>query len=188
MKQPENLILASGSPRRQTILKEAGINFSVVVKNTPEDFSPEIPVKEVPAFLAAKKALPFLPELKDEVVLTADTVVIIDNIILGKPENYDHAFQMLRSLSGRMHQVVTGVCVLSRDRKEVFSDLSEVYFKSISDEDIHYYLKTFKPFDKAGAYGIQEWIGYVAIERINGSFYNVMGLPVHKVVEVLKSF
>lgn len=186
--QPEKLILASGSPRRQFILKEAGINFLIKTKNTPEDYPDDLDPQEVPVYLARKKAKPFLPEISDETVLTADTVVILNDDIIGKPANEQEAFQMLRQLSGNKHTVVTGVCLINREKEKTFAERSDVYFKELSDEEIWHYVKNYKPLDKAGAYGVQDWIGMVAITRIDGSFYNVMGLPIHRLLPELQEF
>lgn len=186
--QPDKLILASGSPRRQFILKEAGINFLIRTKDTPEDYPEYLPPHEVPVYLARKKAKPFFPELSDETVLTADTVVILNDDIIGKPANEQEAFQMLRQLSGNKHTVVTGVCLINREKEKTFAEQSDVYFKELSDEEIWHYVTNYKPLDKAGAYGVQDWIGMVAITRIDGSFYNVMGLPIHRVLPELQKF
>jgi septum formation protein len=185
---PLNLILASGSPRRQQLLKEASVNFTIKTKDTKEIYPSTIPPEEVPVYLAKLKAHAFLEEIKDQTILAADTVVIIHGQILGKPGDEDEAIHMLKTLSGNMHEVITGVCILNKNKEIVFKDVSEVYFKKLSDEDIFSYVRKFKPFDKAGAYGIQEWIGLIGIEKINGSYFNVMGLPVHKVVEELRKF
>ena len=182
------LILASGSPRRKQILLEAGINFLVKPANIDEENYPKnLDVHEVPAYLAKLKA-EAIATTGNEVVLAADTVVIIDNQILGKPVDSDDAFNILSKLSGRIHQVVTGVCLKSRDKTIVFSDTTEVHFRELLKEEILYYIEKFKPFDKAGAYGIQEWIGMIGVEKINGSFYNVMGLPIVPIYQHLKNF
>ncbi len=182
------LILASGSPRRKQILTEAGISFFVKPADIDEENYPSsLSVYEVPAYLAKLKA-EAITTSDSELVLAADTVVIIDNTILGKPSDSNAAFNMLKQLSGRMHQVVTGVCIKSQDKTFVFSDTTEVYFKALTDEEILFYIEKFKPFDKAGGYGIQEWIGMIGVEKINGSFYNVMGLPIVPIYEYLKSF
>lgn len=188
MKINTKLILASGSPRRQQILKEAGIIFFIKTKPTPEDYPANLTPEEIPEFLARKKAFPFLGEISEEIVISADTVVILDGEVIGKPADFDDAFQMLKKLSGKKHRVTTGVCIASKEKQISFSDHTDVYFKVLSDDDINYYLNNYKPYDKAGAYGIQEWIGYIGIEKINGSFYNVMGLPVHLVIDHLKEF
>lgn len=188
MSIPSKLILASGSPRRQQLLKEAGIYFSIKVKDTKEIYPSTVPPEEVPLYLAKLKAHAFREEITDETILTADTVVIIEGEILGKPANEEEATHMLKRLSGNVHEVITGVCIYNKNKEVSFKDMSEVYFKKLSDEDIFSYVRKYKPFDKAGAYGIQEWIGLIGIEKINGSYFNVMGLPVHKVVEELRKF
>jgi septum formation protein len=182
------LILASGSPRRKQILEEAGISFDVKNKNTPEEYSPLLPAEDVPVFLARLKAEAFRSEIKDEIVITADTIVLKDHKILGKPADAKEAFSMLRSLSGIKHSVITGVCLFSLKKEVVFSDMTEVYFSHLEDKQIQYYIDNFKPFDKAGGYGIQEWIGMVGIEKISGSYFNVVGLPIHKLYKELKNF
>jgi septum formation protein len=182
------LVLASNSPRRQQLLMGAGMVFSVKTKNVPEDFPADMSVKEVPVYLARKKALAFEQELKDEIIVAADTVVIINGRILNKPENEQEAFDMLSLLSGCKHEVVTGVCLFSRKKTVAFSDLTEVYFRELTEQEITFYVHNYRPFDKAGAYGAQEWMGMIAIEKITGSYFNVMGLPVHLVYEHLKQW
>jgi septum formation protein len=184
-----HIILASQSPRRRQILQDAGVSFESKSKDTNEDFSSTLPKHEVPVFLAKKKAQAFLPELKEnELLITADTVVIIGDEILNKPGNKDEAIQMLTKISGRMHEVVTGVCITTLNKQISFSDLTRVFFLPLSQTDIEYYVDKHKPFDKAGSYGIQEYIGYIGIEKIEGSYFNVMGLPIHKVIAELRKF
>lgn len=173
------LILASGSPRRHQLMKDAGLQFEIRIKNIPEEYPATLKAKDVPLYLAQLKAEPFKSELKDdELLITADTIVCLDAKVIGKPTNREDAIHILHTLSGRKHTVVTGVCLTSAHSATSFSSHTDVYFRALSDEEIIHYVDTFKPFDKAGAYGIQEWIGYIGIERIDGSFYNVMGLPV----------
>jgi len=179
------LLLASGSPRRRQLLAEAGFVFSLKMKSVPEDFAPGLPPAEVPVMLARRKAEALREELTDEVVLAADTVVVVDGDILNKPADEAEAFAMLHRLSGRMHQVITGVCLLSREKVVTLADLTEVYFRPLTDEEITHYVRQYRPYDKAGAYGVQEWIGMVGIEKMVGSYFNVMGLPVHRVYEEL---
>ena len=170
------LILASASPRRHQLMCDAGFKFEVRLKHTEEIWPEGLAVEEVPEYLAGLKAKAFDGELKEgELLITADTVVCLDAKILGKPENREHAIEMLHRLSGRKHQVVTGVCLTTLQEHRSFSAYTDVYFKTLLDQEIICYVDTYKPFDKAGAYGIQEWIGYIGIERIEGSFYNVMG-------------
>ncbi|MES2518017.1 MAG: Maf family nucleotide pyrophosphatase, partial [Bacteroidota bacterium] len=182
------LILASNSPRRQQLLRDAGFEFTVKVKDTNEDFSETMPAAEVPAYLARKKAEAFREELDNQIILTADTIVVIDNEILNKPKDAVEASQMLRKLSGRQHQVITGVCVMTSESTESFIDVANVFFRELSEEEIDYYIKTCRPFDKAGAYGVQDFIGMVGIPRMEGSYFTVMGLPVHKVYEALRKY
>ena len=181
------LILASASPRRQQLMKDAGFTFEVRLKNVEEKYPQELHLENVPEYLSKVKASAFREELKaDEVLITADTVVCIHDRILGKPADRKEAISMLQELSGNRHLVVTGVSVTTRTEQLSFSSRTDVFFKHLSNEEIEFYVDTYKPFDKAGAYGIQEWIGYIGIERIEGSFYNVMGLPIQKLYETLR--
>jgi septum formation protein len=181
------LILASASPRRQQLMKDAGFTFEVRLKNVEEKYPQELHWENVPEYLSKVKASAFREELKaDEVLITADTVVCIHDRILGKPADRKEAISMLQELSGNRHLVVTGVSVTTRTEQLSFSSRTDVFFKRLSNEEIEFYVDTYKPFDKAGAYGIQEWIGYIGIERIEGSFYNVMGLPIQKLYETLR--
>ena len=181
------LILASASPRRQQLMKDAGFTFEVRLRDVEEKYPKGIDLKKVPEYLSKVKAEAFREELKaDEVLITADTVVCIHDRILGKPADRKEAISMLQELSGNRHLVVTGVSVTTRTEQLSFSSRTDVFFKRLSNEEIEFYVDTYKPFDKAGAYGIQEWIGYIGIERIEGSFYNVMGLPIQKLYETLR--
>lgn len=181
------LILASASPRRQQLMKDAGFTFEVRLKNVEEKYPQELHLENVPEYLSKVKASAFREELKaDEVLITADTVVCIHDRILGKPADRKEAISMLQELSGNRHLVVTGVSVTTRTKQLSFSSRTDVFFKHLSNEEIEFYVDTYKPFDKAGAYGIQEWIGYIGIERIEGSFYNVMGLPIQRLYETLR--
>ena len=181
------LILASASPRRQQLMKDAGFAFEVRLRDVEEKYPREMDLEKVPEYLSKVKAEAFREELKeDEVLITADTVVCIHDRILGKPADREEAISMLQELSGNRHQVVTGVSVTTRTEQLSFSSRTDVFFKHLSNEEIIFYVDTYKPFDKAGAYGIQEWIGYIGIERIEGSFYNVMGLPIQKLYETLR--
>lgn len=183
------LILASGSPRRRMLMQDAGFQFEVRTKNTEENYPADLKVEEIPLYLAKLKAAPFYKELKDdELLITADTIVSIDAKMVGKPEDREDAVRILKQLSGRKHTVVTGVCLTTNERQKSFSSFTDVYFRQLSEDEIIYYIDTFKPFDKAGAYGIQEWIGYVGVERIDGSFYNVMGLPIQALYKELQNF
>lgn len=182
------LVLASNSPRRQQLLREMGCTFRVDVRPTDEVFPADMPVTEVPAFLARQKADRFREDLGDQLVLCADTIVVVDTDILNKPADTDEAVQMLRRLSGRPHRVITGVCLLSAEETVSFIDEVTVYFNPLDDYEINSYVEKYRPLDKAGAYGVQEPIGMIGIQRIEGSFYTVMGLPVHLVYQALKSY
>lgn len=182
------LILASKSPRRQELLQQAGFSFQVQSRETDESFPAEMDPEKVARYLAEKKAAAFSGATGNGLLLTADTTVLVDNQILNKPANREEATAMLRMLSGRNHQVISGACLLHQGKSISFDDKTEVYFREINEEEIAYYIDTYQPYDKAGAYGIQEWIGLVAIERIAGSFYTVMGLPIHQVYHQLKKF
>ena len=187
--QKRPLILASKSPRRSQLLEEAGFVFSVETFDTEEDWPEVLPLGEVARFLAEKKARAAAHVLQnDAIVLAADTTVLLGDSILNKPVDHAEAFSMLRRLSGQMHRVVTGVCLLSREREVSFSEESRVFFDEISDDEIEFYLKECRPFDKAGAYGVQEWIGHCKIRRIEGTYANVMGLPVNRVYAELAKF
>lgn len=180
------LILASSSPRRQYLMKEAGFEFSIEKPDVDESFPASMPVDQVAKYLAAKKAEYFRPNIHNEIVVTADTVVIIFDKILNKPADKKEACEMLTILSGRTHLVMTGVCILSKEKEKSFDDTTEVTFQSLTKDEIEFYVDNYKPFDKAGSYGAQDWIGMIAIEKITGSYFNVMGLPIHKVYQHLK--
>ncbi len=183
------LILASNSPRRQAMLKELGIAFRVQTKDIDESFDPQLPPQEVPAMLAKRKAAAFMAELQpEEVLLTADTVVICEGQILNKPENFDQAVEMLTLLSGKKHEVVTAFCLTSLQKQVCISDQTAVYFRPLPLDAIKHYVTTYKPYDKAGSYGVQEWIGMTGITRIEGSYFTVVGLPVHLVYEALQNW
>lgn len=188
----ENYIftLASASPRRRELLKGLDIDFTVEPgKDEKEAYSEGMPHTEIPEFLARHKSESFHRELvPHEVLITADTLVFLDEKILGKPHSPEEARQMLRALSGRTHTVTTGMALRTRDRIHTFSDTTEVDFRPLADPEIDYYIKTYRPFDKAGAYGIQEWIGYTGITAIRGSYFNVMGLPVQRLYTELCNF
>jgi len=186
MKRP--LILASSSPRRQFLMREAGFLFEVEKPDINETYPDSLPVEQVARYLALKKAEYFRNKLQHEVILTADTVVILEGVILNKPANKTEAIKMLTRLSGKIHLVMTGVCILSAEKEESFDDTTEVTFKKLSQAEIEFYVDTYQPYDKAGAYGAQDWIGMVAIEKITGSYFNVMGLPMHKVYQHLSNW
>ena len=184
------IVLASKSPRRAQLLKEAGFNFRIHKMDVNEDFSSEMPVAEVAAYLADKKASAADIDIinENEILLTADSVVVINNQILNKPVNKEEAFEMLQQLSDRTHIVYTGVCLRNKEKKIVFSNQTNVTFGKLSNHEIHYYIEQFNPMDKAGSYGIQEWIGFCKIRKIEGEYANVMGLPVYAIYEELLKF
>ncbi len=185
-----NIVLASGSPRRQQLLKELGINFTIDVRPVKEQIEQYLSPTEVAMQLSRLKMLAFDIDDFDNhrLIITADTVVSLENEILGKPVNRNDAISILRRLSGKMHKVITGVTIKTAKKERTFASITDVFFKHINDADIHYYIDTYKPYDKAGAYGIQEWIGLVAIKKINGSYFNVMGLPTCMLYKELISF
>jgi septum formation protein len=182
-----NIILGSQSPRRQYLLKELGLEFVTQSKDVEESFPAHLQAQEIPLFLCQKKAAAF--KLADnDIVITADTVVWVDGQVLNKPADYEQAVAMLTLLSGKKHEVFTGVCLKSSTKTKSFYVGTDVYFKTLSVEEIDYYVTNFKPYDKAGAYGAQEFIGYIAIEKFDGSYFNVMGLPVKELYEELLAF
>jgi septum formation protein len=181
------IILASKSPRRQELLRLMDVDFRIVLKDVDESYPDGLTPEEIAVYIAEKKAKAFDEEINDEIVLTADTIVAIDGKILGKPENTDHAAEMLSILSGKVHRVVTGVCLLYKHKYNLFHDVSEVFFRKLTEQEIRSYVDKYQPLDKAGAYGIQEWIGLIGIQRINGSYTNVVGLPTEKLYQQLKS-
>lgn len=184
-----SIILASQSPRRKQLLKELGLNFQVVKTSVEENYPSDLQRDEIALYLAEKKAKSIAGEMEDNsIIIASDTIVCYDGIILNKPENYQEAFGMLKSISGREHDVITGVCIMSKHRVRSFSSETRVSFTHLDDEEIKYYIDKWQPFDKAGSYGIQEWIGYVGVERIEGSYFNVIGLPVQKLYSELKNF
>ncbi len=184
-----HLILASNSPRRKELL--TGIDIEYEIRTLPdieETYTNDTPPEKVAEYLALKKTTAYLPQLKDnELLITADTVVLLNNKVYGKPMDNAEAKRMLRELSGQTHWVITGVCLTSTKKQVAFSDTTRVTFTELSEEEIEYYVERYSPLDKAGAYGVQEWIGYVAVKHIEGSYFNVMGLPIHRVYEELKS-
>lgn len=186
---PYNYILASKSPRRQELLLSLGIEFRVLVKEVEEHYPNHLSKEEIPVYLAGLKAKSLLKELKNgDLLITADTIVWLNGTVLGKPKNKPEAIAMLAKLSGNEHQVVSGVCLSSTKKQSSFYSISNVRFKPLSESEIDYYVSNFKPYDKAGGYGIQEWIGFVGITGIEGSFYNVMGLPVQQLYEEIMAF
>lgn len=181
------LILASQSPRREMLLKQLGLHFDIIPLSVEESYPKELLLEQVPEYLAKKKAEPFLKNIQDkQIVLTSDTVVILYNELLGKPKNTKEAKKLLQKLSGQTHEVISGVCLTTKQKQKSVSVTTKVSFKTLSEEEINYYIDKFKPLDKAGAYGVQEWIGAVGIERIDGSYSNVVGLPTATVYEMLR--
>ena len=183
-------ILASNSPRRKELLAGLGLDFQVrVIDGIDESYPASLPASEVAQYIAEKQADAYRASMaSDELIITADTVVIVGADILGKPKDEADAVRMLRELSGRTHQVTTGVCLLTSTKQRSFSVTTDVTFKQLSDDEIRHYVTTYRPFDKAGAYGIQEWIGYIGVTGLHGSYYNVMGLPVQRIYTELQMF
>lgn len=190
MKTDYQLILASASPRRKELLAGLNIPFEVrLIDGIDETYPPELPTDEVPLYISQKKAAAYKANISPHnIVLTADTVVVCNEQILGKPIDEADARRMLQMLSGKTHRVITGVTLLVEGNSKSFSVATDVSFKPLSAAEIDYYIRTFKPFDKAGAYGIQEWIGYIGVTAINGSYFNVMGLPVQRIYEELRIY
>ncbi len=187
--QGKHLILASGSPRRQHFFQELDLEFEIRLKEIKEDYPNHLKKEEITDYLAKLKASPFKNELKEnDILITADTIVWLNNKAIGKPKNTEDAENMLKTLSGKSHKVISSVCITSAEKQIVFNDVTEVTFKVLSKEEIQFYIKKYQPFDKAGSYGIQEWIGYIGIEKITGSYFNVMGFPVHKFYQQLLIF
>jgi septum formation protein len=184
-----HFILASKSPRRQYLLKELGLTIDVKTKEVNEDFPESLIAQAIPLYLCEKKAAAFDEELNEKtIVITADTIVWVENQVLNKPENFEDAVRMLRLLSGKMHQVFTGVCLKSTNKTMSFFAETKVYFKHLTAEEINYYISTYEPYDKAGAYGAQEFIGFIGIDKIEGTYFNVMGLPLRELYEALLKF
>lgn len=182
------LLLGSKSPRRQELLKGAGIEYTLVNIDSDEDFPDDMDKEKVAEYLAIKKAQAFKGNLEKKILLTADTTVYLEGEIINKPVDEADAIEMLTKLSGKMHTVFTGVCLRSKTHEIAFTDKTNVYFKVLTQEQIVYYVQNFKPLDKAGAYGIQDWIGYIGVTKIEGDFFNVMGLPVNRVYDELQKF
>ena len=180
-----NIILASKSPRRQQFFKDLDIDFTIQLKEVEEIYPPKLKGIEITDFLADLKSLAFKGLSEKDLLITSDTIVWLDQVALGKPKDAEDAFNMLRSLSGKKHQVITSISIKSKSFQKIINDVTTVSFKELSDDEINYYIKNYKPFDKAGAYGIQEWIGFIAIDNLEGSYFNVVGLPVHKLYKEL---
>jgi nucleoside triphosphate pyrophosphatase len=184
-----NIILASGSPRRQQFLKDLDLEFTIRLKELEEKYPPDLKETEITDFLAKLKAEPFINDLKNkDLLITADTIVWLDDNAIGKPKSALEAFEMLLKLSGRTHEVISSICITTKSKQSVVNDTTLVTFKDLSHDEINYYIHRYKPFDKAGSYGIQEWIGYIGIKKIEGSFFNVMGFPVHKFYQEMMKF
>ncbi len=188
----QRVVLASQSPRRKQLLEWAEIPFDIIVRNTGESYPPGLPVETIPVHIARQKALAvqecseYQMYKANATIVAADTVVVLDDAIIGKPQDREEAIDILSSLSGKKHLVITGVVILHDGGETAFADITEVWFHPITTGEIAYYVDKYRPFDKAGAYAIQEWIGVTGIKRINGDFYNVMGLPVSRVLQALK--
>ena len=183
----QKLIVASNSARRQQLMRDAGFEFEVHVLDVDETLEVGISNEQAAVYLAEKKNKAYRAIFKDEIVLTSDTVVVSNGEILGKPIDEKEAFKMIASMSGKSHEVISGVCISSPDHKVSFSDTTKVLFEELSPVEIEYYIKNYQPYDKAGSYGIQEWLGMIGIQSIAGSFYNVMGLPINRVYQTLRS-
>ncbi len=183
----KKIILGSASPRRKELLAGLDIDFDIVTKDVEESYPNHLSGVDIPIYLAEKKAIAFENEIDEHTLLiTADTIVFHQGEVLGKPSSETDAKKMLQKLSGKTHQVITGVCIYSKNRKKVFHTISEVSFSILNNQEINYYIEKYKPYDKAGSYGVQEWIGFIAVEHINGSYYNVMGLPIQRLYNELK--
>ena len=182
------IILASASPRRKELLAGLDMDFEVrLLPGIEESYPDDLPTAKIAEYIAREKAAAYNGEIgDDELLLTADTIVVVDDEVLGKPADEEDARRMLRMISGRTHQVITGVCLATREKTRSFSVETDVTFKALKDSEIDYYIKQYRPFDKAGAYGIQEWIGYIGVESIRGSYFNVMGLPVQRIYNEIK--
>jgi septum formation protein len=181
----QRVVLASGSPRRKQLLEWAEVPFEVIVTNTDESYPNDLCIQDIPVHIARNKALAVQHKANNRIIIAADTVVILHNEVIGKPEDREHAIAILQSLAGKKHLVITGVVIKNSSEEIAFSDITEVTFHELTTEQITFYVDKYKPYDKAGAYAIQEWIGVVGIKAINGDFYNVMGLPVSRVVQAL---
>ncbi len=187
--KPYNIVLVSQSPRRRELLKGLELEFECTSVDTDESYPASLKDGEIPMYIAEQKADAYLPQMADNTLaITADTVVLINGSVLGKPKSRQEAVDMLHTLSGNAHQVITGVCIFTKGKRKTFSVLTDVQFTTLTDAEIEHYIDTYKPFDKAGSYGVQEWIGYVGIEKITGSYFNVMGLPVQRLYKELNQF
>jgi septum formation protein len=184
-----HFVLASGSPRRQQLLKETGLKFDVIIKDYNEEYPTNLRGAEIALYLARQKSFYFRNKIADnQIIITADTIVWCNEKVLDKPADYKEAFEILSIISGNTHEVITGVSFISKHAEHTFSETTKVTFDNLTSEEIDYYIEHYKPFDKAGAYGIQEWIGIVGNSSIEGSYFNVMGLPVNRLIKELKMF
>lgn len=184
------VILASNSPRRKELLAGLGIDFSVrIIKDIDESYPASLRGEDIPVFISGKKAEAYRRTMaEDELIITADTIVYDNDKVLGKPSSREEAINMLTELSGHAHEVITGVTICTRDKMKQFASTSKVFFDNLTAEEIEYYVDKYRPYDKAGSYGIQEWIGFVGVTRIEGSYFNVMGLPIQRLYKELKAF
>jgi septum formation protein len=180
-----NVILASGSPRRQQFFRDLDIDFSIQLKEIEEIYPENLKGVAITDYLSNLKSDAFSTLNDKDLLITSDTIVWLEDKALGKPKDAKEAFTMLRAMSGKKHEVITSVCIKSNSFRKIVNDITSVTFKELSDDEIHYYINNYKPFDKAGAYGIQEWIGFIGIDKIAGSYFNVVGLPVHKLYKEL---
>jgi septum formation protein len=180
-----NIILASKSPRRQGFFKDLDVDFTIKLKEVEEIYPKELKGTEITDFLADLKSQPFKDLSEKDLLITSDTIVWLEDKALGKPKNEEDAYKMLRNLSGKKHEVITSISIKNKHFQKIVNDITVVSFKELTDDEINYYIKNYKPFDKAGAYGIQEWIGFIAIKNMEGSYFNVAGLPIHKLYKEL---
>lgn len=183
-----NVILASGSPRRQQFLKDLNLDFTIKLKNVKEIYPLHLKATEITDFLAELKSSPFKELNKEDILITSDTIVWMNNEAIGKPTDKASAISILKRLSGKKHQVITSICIKTKESIKIINDTTDVYFKELTENEILYYIENYQPYDKAGSYGIQDWIGYIGVERIEGDFFNVMGFPVHKFYEEMSKF
>lgn len=184
-----SVVLVSQSPRRRELLKGLEIDFQCTSVETDESFPEWLQGAQIPTYIAEQKADAFIPQMQDNTLaITADTVVLVNNKVLGKPHSKKEAVSMLQTISNNTHKVITGVCILTKQKRKVFHALSEVTFAALSLEEIEHYIEVYQPFDKAGSYGVQEWIGFIGMEKLVGSYYNVMGLPIHRLYKELNQF
>ena len=183
-----NLILASGSPRRQQFLRDLNLDFTIELKEIKEIYPQHLKGSEITDYLAKLKSSPFTNLKNNDILITSDTIVWMNDTAIGKPKNKEEAISIFKQLSGNKHQVITSICIKTSNQIKVFNDCTNVYFKELTNEEIIFYIDNFQPYDKAGGYGIQDWIGYVGVEKIEGSFFNVMGFPTHKFYEEILKF